>query len=307
MNKGLLKTGIFPIRSISRLEHLLGTGREELRHIAEAVDSYYAPFDQIRTTSDGRRKTRRIDNPTGELKKIQAKINGLLSTSVFPTDMHGGIPGKSTKSNALPHLRQPLVAKIDLKNCFPNTSHRKVFKAFRETLECVNSVASILTRLTTWNGCLPQGASSSTLLCNLCLLPLRDDISRISEELALRQTIFVDDITISGIHTREAIEPIIKMILIHGYSVRNRKVQVMPASCRQETTGVGLNRKFSVRGNKYENIRLRILRYNPASKNSQKGLDSIMGFIAHATFINRSQGASLRRLLSRVVKKNVVA
>ena len=59
-------------------------------------------------------------------------------------------------------------------------------------------VASILTKLTTFKGHLPQGSPTSTTIANLVFVPVGDELQSIAEREGLRFTTFVDDVTMSS-------------------------------------------------------------------------------------------------------------
>ena len=59
-------------------------------------------------------------------------------------------------------------------------------------------VASVITKLTTFKGHLPQGAPTSTTLANLVFLPTGLKLNEIAKQHNLRFTIFVDDVTFSS-------------------------------------------------------------------------------------------------------------
>jgi hypothetical protein len=99
-------------------------------------------------------------------------------------------------------------------------------------------------KLTTLHHHLPQGAPTSSMLANLALLPIHDEIAAVATEFDLRWSFYVDDIALSGSRAREAITPVVDIIHRHGHSVHD--VRVMSAGARHELTGTVPNRKISV-------------------------------------------------------------
>jgi len=185
-----LSTGPFPILSLNRLSHLLGVPRVALDEVCASADDLYRPYYQVKKKANGTIKRRKIDNPKPRIKAIQRKVHQrLLAEIELPDTIVAGIKGRSPSNHARFHVQQPVVVAIDIKDCYPNTDHVRVFRVFREALDCSNEVARVLTRLTTYKGYLPQGAPTSPMVCNLCLLPIHDGVRQIAEELDLRYSI----------------------------------------------------------------------------------------------------------------------
>ena len=84
-------------------------------------------------------------------------------------------------------------------------------------------LASLLTRLTTLAGHLPQGAPTSDALANHVLAPVDEGLIVIVAALDLKLSRYLDNIDVSGQRTREAIPLVITLLREHGYGVRHRK------------------------------------------------------------------------------------
>ncbi len=231
-----------PLVSTRRMEVLLRCDRKILKQIANRVGKHYKPFDIRR----GSGKWRHIDNPSDALKGLQSRIyRAILADYEFLPNVIGGIPGRSIRDNVIPHLRQPVIVTFDIRGCFPSIDHRSVFAAFRSHLGFSDKVASMLTKLTTFQRRLPQGSPSSAIIANLVMVPLHEELDRIARAFDLRWTIYIDDITISGRNAREAIDPVIKAVQRHGFAISHSKLHIMTNSSRQCITGVVVNRTIS--------------------------------------------------------------
>ena len=283
---------IYPLVSLRKLEELIGRPRKDLRRLAESAGRFYKPFDMRRI---GDSKWRHIDNPQGELKNIQRQIQrNILSTCHLPHTILGGVSGFTIKDNLEIHLAQPNLIRLDLRNCYPNTSHHKIYRVYKENLGCSKQIASLLTKLTTFQRRTPQGAHTSTTLVNLTLVPMHNELQKLAAELDLKITVWVDDIAISGKKAFDAIGPAIAIIKKHGYSVRRKKIELMRNSSRQTLTGGVLNRKISAgRRGRIEEIRQRIRSSGPNI--SMHELQSIKGSINFVKWLCPEQGAMLKR------------
>jgi hypothetical protein len=283
---------------MKKLELLLGRDRESLRRFADHAGRYYKPFDRRRQRGIG--KWRHIDNPTDELKIVQRRIQRkILNRLPFPDTMVGGVRGRSIRDNAAYHVGRSMLVALDLRACFPQTSYLKVFDAYRKRVACSTEIASLLTKLTTFQGRLPQGAPTSATLANLTLLPLHEEIELLMGSLGLRSTFYVDDIAFSGPGAEGAIESVIRLIHKHGHSVRREKIEVMPNFKPQKVTGVGVNRKVSALPKRRRAIRQRI--YELAARESipDYELRSVRGSIEHVKWLSPLQGLVLARLAER--------
>jgi hypothetical protein len=309
MNKPSKK--VSPYYSLNNIERLLKLNRETLRKIALHAGSYYNPYDikEIKSNSNG--DWRHIANPNKVLKKVQNKIYlAILKKQMLllPNGVIGGISGKSIKDNSNPHLRQEMVVTIDIKKCYPNTTVKMVFKAWRETIDCGEKIAQLLTQLTTFQRQLPQGAPTSNALCNLCLLPVFNEIKTYSDSHDIGFTLFVDDITVSG-KTKavlDSISSIVAIIKKYGYSVSNRKIRKMPANKPQIVTGIVVNRKISLAHNKIESVRSSILLI--ARRNSgitRYEYNSIFGKIKHVKNFSWDKGERLEEFANMLLPKKI--
>lgn len=280
--------------SMRRLEEILGRSRDDIRRIANTAGRYYHPFDLRRIAGEG--KWRHIDNPRGELKRYQSRIQErLFQDIIFPETMIGAVPGRSIRDNAKLHLSQPMVVALDLRDCFPRINDTEVYRVFREGLGCSAEISSILTKLTTFQHRLPQGAPTSPALANLSLLSLHDELIALAETYGLNCSFYVDDIIFSGGRAREVIEPAIRRIQSYGHSVRQGKIKLMPNSRRQRITGVVANQIMSVGQDRRRSIRSRVFEISRQKAITTRTLQSILGEIAWINSLNSAQGEIVRR------------
>ena len=273
--KWFKEQNIFPLISVNKLSFLLKTDSDDLKNIAKSVGNFYKPFDRKQIKENGDIKWRHIDNPLPELKKIQRKINKVLLSGVIkslPNSITGGRASQSIFTNASHHINQEAVATIDLKDCFPKTNNLRIFRVWRNYLKNGIQISDILTKLTTFQRRLPQGAPTSSSLCNLALFPLHLKILNYCIDNELNLTQFVDDITISGKakSVRQAINRVILLIQSEGYAVRKRKVKVMLANKQQKITGLIVNRKISISSKFIESVRKEIIDSSNQGKITKK-------------------------------------
>lgn len=249
---------IFPLLSMGKLESILKLDRTYLWKIANKAGNYYNSFDQ--RPSGSKKKWRHIDNPIGDVREIQKRLQKrILNKFLFPSTMLGGVKKGSIIKNAKQHANQKFVFAIDIRNCFPSIKNEYVLNIFREHLGCSAKISYLLTKLTTYQTRLPQGAQTSTFLANLSLLNLHDEIGKISNRYGLKFTFYVDDIVISGEEVPIAIEPIIKTVQRLGFSIANKKKNLMRGNSLQKVTGLIVNKKVNISKEYVETLRKEII------------------------------------------------
>jgi len=261
-----------------RLEH----GRERLHVLAATAERLYrCGWRTIRG------KSRYITEPFPELKAVQKAIRRqlLLPIPLCPI-VYSDVRGRSATKNSEQHLHQPNVASIDIRDCYPSMTTRMVFRVFREQLRLGDHLASLLTRLTTLSGHLPQGTPTSGALANLILSPLDVRLEAIAESLGLVVTRYVDNIDFSGVRSREAILPTIAALQALGFSVRRDKVFNAGYAREHVVTGNLVDgRRLRLPTGKRANVRAAVhelmARHHNGLPLGDKALKSIWGRLAH--------------------------
>jgi hypothetical protein len=86
---------------------------------------------------------------------------------------------------------------MDISNFFPSLKEDKIFDVWKRFFNFPDSVAGLLTRITTFNGALPQGAPTSPGLANLAFWDVEDIVVNELTQNGFKYTRFVDDVTVS--------------------------------------------------------------------------------------------------------------
>jgi hypothetical protein len=247
--------------SMLELERLLGAPRNEIFEVAFLAGQNYRPFTQKKKPKPFQRtpvssKLRPIDNPVGRLKLFQRRINRRILRRVdYPAYLCAGISGRSLLDNARIHISSPVLVTLDIRSFFPSVSNIQVFKVWREVLDCSTRIASALTKLTTFERHLPQGAPTSTLLANLVLFSVDEVIRENCLLHGVRYSTWVDDLAFSGKNARDVIGVAVKALSAAGFSVSHRKMKVMGAGDRKVLTGLLLGKQPGVLPERLSNLR----------------------------------------------------
>src|SRR5262249_55450888 len=163
MEKKNQRLRVFSASSTEEVAELLHITAGEINHLVSRLPKQY--LRRSRRKPDGTR--RKLLVPSESLKLLQRKINDvILSRAPLLPCVYGGVRGKSVIQNATLHVGQPVVFTLDIEQCFPSIVPWMV-RAIFQALGFGQEAAGLLTKLTTWEGQLPQGAPTSTPLANL--------------------------------------------------------------------------------------------------------------------------------------------
>jgi len=237
------------IYNLKHLSYILRCSKEEIIYVADHIDKYYYSFEcnkkkygypQI-DAKNGHPKTRKLDPCDGSLKKIQSRLDVFLQQKVaFPDYMYGAIKKKNNIQNALQHSHNKHFLSVDLKDFFPNITHRQVFKMFL-SLGCPPDIAGLLTKLTTYKRRLAQGPSTSPVIANLVFMKTASRLRKIAEKNNLLFTNYLDDQSFSSRADFKAIIPeILDEIKQAGFVLNHKKISYKTHF--PEVTGIFLHK-----------------------------------------------------------------
>lgn len=283
----------------------LGIPLPTIRDLAREVENHYREWEDFNIEKG---KTRVLKVPDDLLKGVQRRIlKNILTKFPLSESVQGGIKGRSPKTNAERHLAKSLVVNVDIRNFFPSVRHDEVAKMFRRDFGCGRETTWLLTRLTTVDGQLPQGAPTSTMIANILLaVPVDEPLGKSAVELDVELTRFVDDFTFSGTNADRLISQASRNVSTVGLRIwrKRKKLKISPNSRRQEVTGLVVNSKQgpSVPLGNRERVRAAIHQLRSLeSRDVELSLLSINGRINHVRQFNKGSAARLVRQLNRVL------
>jgi RNA-directed DNA polymerase len=290
------------IRSERDLAWTLGIPLERLRMIADHPAANYREFSRWKDAS--KTQARMIRNPRGELKGIQRLIKDrIFGEDAFGPEVQGAVSGRSPRTNAERHLGARILVTVDVRSFFDNVDHRAVFRTLRE-FGYSTVVARLLTKMTTRNGLLPQGAPTSNVIANLVLARSLDGPTRAQAEKAEAAfTRFVDDIGLSGDHPTGLISDVARRLSSQGLSIhRGEKLKIRPRSMPQKITGLNINSGRPTVPHEYrDKVRAAIHGLAAISSNAERAREirSITGRIA---YIRQFQPKAAQRLTEQLAR-----
>lgn len=235
--------------SISGLASVLNYGEKRLVDIVDNASRYYAPF-HITTEKNGKVKVRHIDNPHKRypLRALQKQIGKVLlqpEISHLDTALVGGIKKRNIMQHILPHVGKKTVVCMDLANCFPSITYGQVVKVFRY-LGYSAELARLLASATTFRGYLPQGAPTSSLLCNFVMNPMAKRIKKTMDDKGISYTQYIDDIVFSGdddVVVRAMINKVYTISTQHKQRIKREKTEILDSKQQQRIMHITVNEK----------------------------------------------------------------
>jgi RNA-directed DNA polymerase len=236
--EGLDKLGLPPIFEFAHLAALVGVDYVTLAKMAHEPHKFYRTF-AIPKRSGG---IRNIDTPRPILLEVQRWIlENILSKLNISDQAHGFVKGRSIITNAKAHVGSKELLKLDLKDFFPSVSYARVFTIFREA-GYPDNVSGALSRLTTKNSCLPQGAPTSPSLSNLSCLELDAQLNKIAIDNGLVYTRYADDLSFSGEAVPiEMASRISTAVDSAGFTINTGKTTFSREGNRKIVTGVSIS------------------------------------------------------------------
>lgn len=270
----------------------IGIKYGEIATILADINAYYYEYEkkkrdkkgELKYTKFGTPEVRVINPSIRALKIVQKKICGLLNSKITPAPYaFGSTKGRSCVMNARFHQGNKYIFQTDLRGFFPSITREEVYRMFM-LFGFSPDVASILTRLTTYRGHIPQGAPTSSLVANLVFTKTGDILADYCKQHGLKFSTYVDDMTISGPSDfQELIPEILDIIRQDGYTISHTKTTYR--TNHPEITGAKV-------GNNYIDItdKLKAKIANPQGKSEAQ----IAGEQNYRDLVYRANNATLK-------------
>lgn len=217
---------------VPKLFEILHTNQQKVDSILRNLDRYYYLKSTPKLDINGnqvydkynRPRSRDIYPAIGQLKKIQKRILiKLLSCINLPDYAFGGVKKRDNILNAKRHQGNKFFFNTDLRGYYPGITNKQVFDTFIK-YKFAPATARILTKLTTYQGMLPQGTHTSPYIANLVFSNAGSKLQEFANQHKLTFTTFVDDITFSSKSDfKDLIPEIIEIITSNGFRISHNK------------------------------------------------------------------------------------
>ncbi|MCA9664925.1 MAG: RNA-directed DNA polymerase [Myxococcales bacterium] len=270
-----------------------------------------------------------ISAPRAELKRVQRTILDKILAKIPVHDAaHGFVPGRSTVTNAQPHVGASLVVKIDLTEFFPSIHFRRVYGLmgyYGYEHEVATALAALMThriklddgKRMVETGLVPQGAPTSPALANIVCRRLDARLSGLAQRAGARYTRYADDLTFSFADAPPDkglgrflwwVDAVCQQ---EGFVENAGKRRVLRPSHQQRVTGVVVNSQLSVP--RSERRRFRAMLHNCrhkgiASQAKQHGRDEaefrdyLTGFASYVKMVQPELGNKLAGEVADLLK-----
>ena len=252
-----------------------------------------------------------ISAPAPSLKIVQRRIlEKLLDPLGFHSCAYGFAKGRSIKDNALVHVGNPIVANVDISNCFPSVRWPLVLGVMRRDLgsQLSPSAISTLVDICTAEGGLPIGAPTSPSLLNRVLLVSDRILEGESKKRSCNYSRYADDLTFSGEHGAIEMIGVSKGVLGRiGLSLDPKKTNIFRKGRRQAVTGLVVNQQVSVP----RRIRRRLRAAVHSAENgkpitwqgTEQSLHSLDGRLSFLAMVHFKEGQALKTMLKAINPK----
>lgn len=208
---------LYSIKSKKQLFNMIGIDKSQSSQ-SWVSENVYPCIDSSKA------KSRLLEKPKLQLKKIQRKIHNYLSEIHFPDYVFSGVRGKDRtyKCNAEKHVKGKFLLKIDLTAFFPSVPRDRVYRFFLNDLKNAPDIAKVLTNLTTIDldsknydniaeinlfldgkgvvvrKHLGSGFPTSPILSYLVNHDMFSALKALAEQHNYIMTVYVDDVVFSG-------------------------------------------------------------------------------------------------------------
>lgn len=227
------------------LAQLLGLSYSEIESLASVLEQSYS-IRHIPKKNGGHRT---INEPDRTLKQIQRLVlERILRQVAFPNYIYGGVPGKDYISDARQHTGRKKLINADIKDFYPSVLAKHVNSVWIGLCGFPEDVSGILTALTTYKGCLPQGAPTSCDIANLVLWDVEPEFVDDLSERGYLYSRYVDDISISCIRAVEPreinliVDKLRFVLALKGLKLNLAKLKISDNSGRMVIHNINVNK-----------------------------------------------------------------
>ncbi len=241
----------FRLRNRKQLAKLLRVSADTLGEISHRNDLYVRRWKHKKLKDDEKgawlkhpptpeqaENYRPIDIPDLQLKTMQGRIGDLLGRVKAPDFLFSPVKGRSYVENAAHHKGAKAFWLLDVADYFPSCSANNVARFFQRELECSPDVTAVLVHVVTLGGCLPQGSPCSPILAYYSNSHIWLAVDKLVKSRGCKLSLYVDDITISGVIVPKAlIWEIKKIIFSNGLRLKDSK-EVSLIDAPADITGV---------------------------------------------------------------------
>ncbi len=231
-------------REIDSLASDLDCSARALYALSNTISAHYHPA----RIPKGNGEYRELTVPDEQLKTVQRRIADriLCYAAISPYATAYRIGGSPLR-NALPHVGQPILLKLDIRHFFDKITYPLVKeKVFPDDVFSEPN-RTLLATLCCYKDCLPQGAPSSPAISNIILRDFDWAVGRWCKARDITFTRYCDDLTFSGSFDPSAVKSFVAAELRKsGFYLNEKKSVVVRNGQKKIVTGIVVNEKAGV-------------------------------------------------------------
>ena len=275
-------------KEFSSLENVLGISKKTLYTVSNRIHQHYHPVKIPKSKGE----YRQLYVPDDLLKMIQKRISeNLLSSeeiSPYATAYRkkGGIV-----ANALPHVGQPSILKLDIRHFFDHLIYPVVKEKVFPVEKYAEADRILLSILCVYMDAVPQGAPTSPVISNIIMKDFDNVVGKWCEQKNITYTRYCDDMTFSGeFHPAEVVVFVKSELRKLGLFLNSGKTVFVREGQKHSVTGIVVNEKLSISKEYKKKIRQEMhycMKYGVKSHMERQGM-------------TEEEGSYLRGLLGRV-------
>ncbi len=297
----------------------LGTLRWLTYHRDVATVTHYRQFEIPKANG----KARTISAPRPRLREAQQTIRERILSKLEATPQaQAFVRGRSTVTNATPHLKKAIVVKLDLRDFFGTIRYPRV-RGFFESLGYSGMVASLLGLLVTeaprvqatidgrtffvalGPRALPQGAPTSPELTNQIARRLDKRLAGFAAKAGWTYTRYADDLTFSHVDSgRENVRRLLGTVRAvldqEGFALNPDKVFIARKGRQQRVTGIVVNDAPGIPRVALRKFRAAVHRVGKQGFASENERQQMLGYASYVKMVKPELGEKLLAALGRV-------
>lgn len=262
--------------------------------------------------------TKRITNSaTEQLKSLHKKINSkILSRVTYPAYLFGGLKNNLDGTprnhifNAKLHQNNRLLISADIAAFFPWTKEQVIKNIWQSFFPFSPEVAILLTKLTVYKGCLPQGWGNSAYLSQLVFWNTEHLLYKKLLSEGITYSRYIDDFALStnlkltDDELTDKFKSVIMLCMDKGLRLNSKKFKVMSGRQQKIIHKLGLTRKGIFLSQKYRsNVSARVhrlmqIRFQIPLARWQKEKNRLLGQIAYIGNFHPQEAKKLKKNLT---------
>lgn len=193
----------------------------------------------VRRTIEANGKTRDLVYPEGRLRAVHERLKFHLSKIVQPSYLMSPRKGRAQRDNAEAHLEAAQYLTLDLKQFYPSTTRQMIRNSLIAQFGLQADVAGLIAHIATADDRACFGSPLTPVLASIVHRPMFDLIADRCDDDGLSYTVWVDDLTISGLQISGQFRSDVRGIVAQN-GLRSHKLRSQTGNRPVFITGIGV-------------------------------------------------------------------